>query len=247
MDRIKEKIKTEEKGSEENEKEPDGLRLDEIKGLLDERIYKKLKEQNIEVLRPCQKKAIEKGLLKDKDLVVCTPTASGKTLVAELAILNKILKSGKKAVYVLPLKALANEKFNEFSNKYSDLIKVGKSTSDIDSDDSFLAAYQLIIITPEKLDSLIRHGTPWIKDVDVFVIDEIHILNDPSRGPTTEVLIIMLKQICPDAQFLYLSATIGNPEMLADWLEAELVIDNWRPVKLKKGILIKNRLEFYDD
>lgn len=238
---------TKEGTTEEKEENTKELRLEEIKDLLDERIYEKLKEQSIELLRPCQKKAIEKGLLKEKDLVVCTPTASGKTLVAELAMLNKILKSGKKAVYVLPLKALANEKFNEFSKKYSDLIKIGKATSDIDSDDSFLAAYQLIIITPEKLDSLIRHGTPWIKDADVFVIDEVHILNDPSRGPTTEVLIIMLKQICPEAQFLYLSATIGNPEMLADWLEAELVIDDWRPVKLKKGVLIKNKIEFYDD
>ncbi len=220
--------------------------IEELKAKVHPEFYETLKQENIKELRPCQEKAIEAGLFEDNNLLVCTPTASGKTLVAELAMINRILYTGKKAVYILPLKALANEKYIDFKRKYSSLIKVGKSTSDIDSKDTFLATYDLILITPEKLDSLLRHKTPWITDVDVFVIDEVHLLNDPSRGPTLEVLITMLRQICSSAQFIYLSATIGNPEILADWLDAKLIIDLWRPVELKKGVMIRNKLEFFE-
>jgi helicase len=221
-------------------------KIEEIKDKIAPSFYEKLKEESLTELRPCQEKAIDKGLFKGANLLICTPTASGKTLVAELAMVNTILRTGKKAVYILPLKALANEKYIDFKRKYSELVKVGKSTSDIDSKDSFLAMYDLILITPEKLDSLLRHKTPWITDVDVFVIDEVHLLNDPSRGPTLEVLITMLRQLCPSAQFIYLSATIGNPEILAEWLEAELIIDKWRPVELKKGVMMRNKIEFFE-
>ena len=95
--------------------------------------------------------------------------------------------------------------------------------------------YDLIISTSEKLDSLIRHKTEWIGDVKIVVIDEIHLINDPSRGPTLEILITILREMI-DAQIIGLSATIGNPKELSKWLNAKLVIDRWRPVKLYRGI-----------
>jgi helicase len=67
------------------------------------------------------------------------------------------------------------------------------------------------------------------------VIDEIHLLNDQSRGPTLEVVLTMLRRRLNDAQFIGLSATIGNDEALADWLDAGLVDDDWRPVELREG------------
>ena len=203
--------------------------------------YKRFSE-----LRPCQSKAISAGLLEGKNLVVCTPTASGKTLVAELACIKNILEKKKKAIYVVPLKALGTEKFKDFNERYSSLISVGVSTGDYDSADSFLSEKDLIIVTAEKMDSLIRHRASWIKNIGTIVIDEAHLINDASRGPTVEILITMLRTLLKDYQIIALSATIGNPQELSSWLDAELVEDDWRPVELKKGIIYQNKVTFYD-
>ena len=84
----------------------------------------------------------------------------------------------------------------------------------------------------------------WINEVKTVVIDEIHLLNDPRRGPTLEIIITLLKQLIKP-QIIGLSATIGNPKELAEWLEAELVSDDWRPVELKQGIHLDGKTEFY--
>jgi helicase len=194
-------------------------------------------------LTPIQEKAINANLLKEKSLLICAPTASGKTLVATMAITN-VIKEGK-AIYLVPLKALANEKYKEYQELFKDTnYKVVMSTGDIDSDSSYLANYDLLILTTEKLDSLLRHKISWIGEIKTVVIDEIHLLNDPSRGPTLEIIITLLKQLIKP-QIIGLSATIGNPKELADWLEAELVEDDWRPVELKKGIHLDKKTEFY--
>jgi len=197
-------------------------------------------------LRRAQQKALNAGLLDGKNILVCTPTASGKTLIAELAMINSILKKGCKAVYIVPLKALANEKFKDFKRKYEHIIKIAISIGDLDSTDSYLYKYDLIITTTEKFDSLIRHKAPWIPDVKVIVIDEIHLLNDSERGPTLEILITLLRRLLKDIQIIALSATIGNPEELARWLNSNLVIDDWRPIELHKGILLNDEIEFFN-
>ena len=202
-------------------------------------------EREIALLRPAQEKSIKKGLLQGKNLLVCTPTASGKTLIAELAALKSIIEKKGKAIYIVPLKALASEKYNDFNRRYSHIAKIALSIGDIDSADPFLADYDLIVTTSEKLDSLIRHHAPWLGNVATVVIDEIHLLNDAERGPTLEILITILKQLLKNTQIIGLSATIGNPEELAEWLNAELVVDEWRPVKLHKGIYLDGEIEFY--
>jgi helicase len=215
--------------------------ITEIKQELPEKIYKIL-EKEIKEFRPCQEKAIKQGLLKGKNQLICTPTASGKTLVGELAITNNIQKG--KALYIVPLKALANEKFKDFKKKYDHLFNIALSIGDLDSADPYLDKYSLIFCTAEKLDSLIRHNAPWLSQIKTVVIDEIHLMNDMSRGPTLEILITILKKILPNMQLIGLSATIGNPKELAQWLEAELIIDNWRPVKLEKGTYFNGEIEF---
>ncbi|HLD72754.1 MAG TPA: DEAD/DEAH box helicase [Candidatus Nanoarchaeia archaeon] len=194
-------------------------------------------------LTPAQEKAVKAGLLENKSLLVCAPTASGKTLVATMGIINTLDKG--KAIYLVPLKALANEKQKEYSNLFQNTkYKVIKSTGDIDSDSSYLANYDLLILTTEKLDSLLRHRVQWLAEIKTVIIDEIHLLNDQSRGPTLEIIITLLKQLIKP-QIIALSATIGNPEELAQWLGAELVLDTWRPVELKQGIILGGKTEFY--
>lgn len=218
--------------------------LSEIRNKIPEKLFEVLDREGISELRPAQAKAIDAGLLDGKSLLVCTPTASGKTLVAELAFMNAIINRKGKAIYIVPLKALASEKQREFKRKYENIIKAGVSIGDFDSSDPYLHTFDLIICTSEKLDSLIRHHVPWLRDVSTVIIDEIHLLNDPGRGPTLEILITILKQLLKKAQLIGLSATIGNEKELAEWLGAELVHDTWRPVELKKGVYYGGKIEF---
>ena len=221
------------------------MKLDSIKNKIPDEFYDILINEKITELRPAQEKAIKKGLLEGKNLLVCTPTASGKTLIAELACFKAVFENKGKAVYIVPLKALASEKYNDFRRKYGSKAKIALSIGDSDSSDSYLADYDVIITTSEKLDSLIRHRIPWLAEVKVIVVDEVHLLNDPSRGPTLEIILTILIQLLKKTQFIALSATIGNPKELAEWLNAELVEDDWRPVKLEKGVYFDGEVEFH--
>ncbi len=165
--------------------------LEKIKEKINPELYSVL-SQSIKVLRPAQVKTINAGLIERKNIIVCTPTASGKTLIAEIAMLQGIYNNIGKAVYIVPLKALATEKYNEFKEKYKN-VKVALSIGDTDSADSYLEKYDLIITVSEKLDSLIRHNASWLRYVSTVIIDEIHLLNDASRGPTLEVVITLLR------------------------------------------------------
>ena len=136
-----------------------------------------LNENKITELRPPQKKVIDEGLFdKSKNFLICIPTASGKTLIGEMALLNHILDenrtlTGKKGLFIVPLKALANEKFDEFKEKYEKYgIKVGLSIGDYDTKED-LSKFHIIITTSEKLDSLMRHNVEWINNVSLAVID----------------------------------------------------------------------------
>ncbi len=206
-------------------------------------VYFHLKNR-IKEFRPGQLKAIDAGLFQNKNLLICTPTASGKTLIAEMAFLNSVSKG--KTLYVVPLRALASEKYHDFKERYElHNYKIAVSSGELDKSDSYLENYDLIITTSEKLDSLLRHKVNWINRVKTIIIDEVHLLNDSSRGPTLEVVITLLRQIVPTAQMICLSATVGNAHDLAKWLNAELIKDKWRPVELHKGVYLNGEIEFF--
>jgi len=206
-----------------------------------------MEKSGIKSLNPVQKKAVEAGLLEGKNMVLASPTASGKTLVAEFAILKTILEKGMKAVYIVPLRALASEKYEDFKEKYSSLgIKTALSIGDYDQSDPWLAKYDLIIVTSEKFDSLLRHGIPWIDKIGLVVIDEIHLLNDPGRGPTLEITITKLRELV-NPQILALSATIQNYKEIAEWLSAEAVKSDYRPIKLYKGVYLDRKVFYYPE
>jgi len=203
-------------------------------------------------LYPPQEEAIRAGALEGKNLVLASPTASGKTLVAEFCALKHILEKNGRVVYLTPLRALANEKFEEFK-KYTSIrkengkhVRIGISTGDFDSSDPWLERYDIIITTNEKADSLLRHRAKWIDEISLIVADEVHLLNDAERGPTLEVVLARLMQINPDMQILALSATINNVEEIAEWLKAYHVTTEWRPILLKEGVLLHDEIQFKD-
>ena len=203
-------------------------------------------------LYPPQEEAVRAGVLEGKNFVLASPTASGKTLIAELCGLKHVLEKNGKVVYLSPLRALANEKFDEFK-KYTSIRKsdgkrlsVGISTGDFDSGDPWLGRYDVIVTTNEKADSLLRHRVKWMDDLSLVVADEVHLLNDGDRGPTLEVVLARLMQINPEIQVLALSATIHNVDEIASWLKAAYVTTEWRPVSLKEGVLLHEEIQYKD-
>lgn len=202
----------------------------------------------IKELYPPQEQAIQEGLLREsKSFVVASPTASGKTLIAEMASLKTIIEKYEKVIYLVPLRALAREKYDDFRKKYSSAgIKVVHSTGDYDSTDPFLGKADIIISTNEKMDSLIRHNVPWLNEVGLIVADEIHLLGDVTRGPTLEIVLTKLRSISPHVRIIALSATIPNGDEIAGWLDAHIVASNWRPVPLREGVFFNDAIIFND-
>lgn len=198
-------------------------------------------------LYPPQEMALKAGLLKTRDsFVISAPTASGKTLIAEMAMLQSIEKGGK-VIYLVPLRALASEKYEDFTKKYKDFgIKVMQSTGDYDSVDPWLYNADIIISTNEKIDSLIRHRASWLKHVNLVVTDEVHLIGDPYRGPTLEIVLTRFRWLNPNLRIICLSATIPNASEISRWLNAKLIECPWRPVPLKEGVYFNEAVIFND-
>ena len=219
---------------------------------ISEQLKELIIQDGITELYPPQEEAIRAGALDCKNLVLASPTASGKTLVAELCCLNHVLERNGKAIYLAPLKALASEKFEDFK-RFTKIkktngqpVNIGISTGDFDSSDSWLGRYDIIITTNEKADSLLRHRAKWMDEISLVVADEVHLLNDAGRGPTLEIVLARLMQVNPAIQVLALSATMGNVDEVAAWLKAKFVITEWRPVTLKEGVLLHDEIRFKD-
>lgn len=186
------------------------------------------------------------GVLEGKNLVLAVPTASGKTMVAEICALKHVMERGGKVLYLVPLKALATEKYEEFSKFTKIGVKVTLSTGDFDYINPTLGRHDIIIATNEKADSIFRHRPGWVNSLSLIVADEIHLLGDGSRGPTLEALLTGFRLLNPKAQILALSATISNANEIAEWLSSTLITSDWRPVPLLEGVYFQQSVVFKD-
>ncbi|GAB7019047.1 ATP-dependent DNA helicase [Halostagnicola bangensis] len=202
-------------------------------------------DEGIEELYPPQAESVEAGILEGESLVAAVPTASGKTMIAALSMLSAVQRGGK-ALYIVPLRALASEKKAEFDAYEEFGVTTGVTTGNYESTDEWLATKDLIVATSEKVDSLVRNGADWLSDLTCVVSDEIHLIDDRNRGPTLEVTLAKLRELNPGLQTVALSATVGNADEIADWLEADLVDTDWRPIDLQMGVHYGNALEFDD-
>lgn len=192
---------------------------------------------------PMQQAAL-KAPLFEKSLVVAAPTASGKTVVAELAALDAVLNKKQKVVYTCPLRALASEHYTDWKKKFAPLkTKIMISIGDFDSGSKYLTNYDIILSTNEKVDSLLRHKADWLSQVGLLIVDEVHTLGS-DRGPVLELVISKLRVVNPSLRVLALSATIPNADQIATWLGAELVQSNYRPVPLEEGIFFDSEIRF---
>ncbi|MGP8125989.1 MAG: DEAD/DEAH box helicase [Nitrososphaerales archaeon] len=195
---------------------------------------------------PPQEEAIKAGLLEGRSLVVSSPTASGKTLIAIMAAFVKVKYQGRKVVYLAPLRALASEKYAEFSELSRFGIRSVISTGDYDSSGESLGRGDIIVLTNERFDSVMRHGVGWLRSVGLFIADEVHLAGNGSRGPTLEMILTKIMQLGLDVQMLSLSATISNSGIIGDWLRSKVVELDWRPVPLREAVYDYGRIVFTD-
>ena len=189
----------------------------------------------IQQLHPPQAEAAPSILAGDNTLVAI-PTASGKSLLAYMGIVKRISEghSRSKAIYIVPLKALAMEKYEDLSAIAGAMgWSVGLGIGDATAEAKNIDDCNILVCTSEKLDSLLRHRAELVSDVCCVVADEFHLMNDGTRGPTLEINLTRLRHIKPDAQIIALSATVGNSPDLASWLDARLIQSDWRPVALE--------------
>ncbi len=191
-------------------------------------------------LYPHQEEAV-RVIEKNRNLLLTVPTAAGKTLVAYIAIYRNYM-AGRKTLYIVPLKALAGEKFSELRKMRKIGAKVTISIGDYDTSPSDLRNYDIIICTSEKADSLVHHDPSFLYEVGLIVADELHLVGEKTRGPRLEMVLTAAKTVNPDIRILGLSATVANSEEIAEWLGADLVVSDFRPVPLEEGVVFRNRI-----
>ena len=204
------------------------------------------REKGITELYPPQELAVKSGLLSGRSLVVSSPTASGKTMLALMSAYIRAKQLGRKVVYLSPLRALASEKYAEFSEFSRFGLRTAISTGDYDSSGESLGRSDIVVLTNERFDSVMRHKASWVSSVGLFIADEVHLAGNDNRGPTLEMILTKVLHMGLDAQLLALSATISNAETMARWLHATPVELNWRPVPLREGVYDYGRIVFLD-
>ena len=203
-----------------------------------------LKSEGYEELFEPQERSVKAGLFDEKkNFLITIPTASGKTLIAMLAILSHLSKHKTKIVYLTPLRALASEKFEEFKKleklSLGRKIKVALSTGDSKEKKERLEDADIIFLTNESMDANMAFQQDWIYDIGLVVSDEIHLIGDETRGPTLEIILTRIRSGFigkNPPKIIGLSATISNSNELADWLECELVESEFRRVPLSEAV-----------
>ena len=198
--------------------------------------------ERFDELRPVQALSVEGGLLEGQDQLVVSATATGKTLIGELAGINRILKGEGTMLFLVPLVALANQTYRDLKEDYGEFVdvslRVGQSRIR-DTPDSFDPTADVIVGTYEGIDHALRTGRD-LGAIGTVVIDEVHTISQGERGARLDGLIARLHDYCEqrhsDTQWLYLSATVGNPEELARSLQATLVSYEDRPVPIERHL-----------
>ncbi|MCK9150869.1 DEAD/DEAH box helicase [Methanobacterium alcaliphilum] len=181
----------------------------------------------VEELNPAQRAVVDSGYLDDDhNYIIAIPTASGKTLLGVLAALKTLLNGGK-VVYAVPLLSIQNEKLNEFKLFEEYGIKVGRNPRSSD----------LAVMVFESFDAITRFSWNTLREVDLLIVDEFHMIGEYSRGPTIECAITRSKIINPGMRTIALSATLQNMGEISGWLEATVVEHDYRPVPLHKEVL----------
>lgn len=202
-----------------------------------------------------QREAVDKGLLGDdeggRNLVVSVPTGAGKTLIAELAILNALQgEESAWAVYVTPSRALVNQVSNDLRRRLKEVgitvrtVLAGAEQSFFLGDelDLLSTAKSVTVITPEKLDAYYRNARELFDSCRLVVFDEVHKLSEPNRGPLIESLVSRFLVLQAQTRLVLLSGAISNHDEIANWLGpgTSSVIVRKRPNRQVRGLAVRH-------
>lgn len=213
---------------------------------LSARLVEALRGLGVEELFPPQEEAVRKGLLSGKSIVISSPTGSGKSLIALMAA-AAALERGRRVAYLAPLRSLVYERAAEWRRVLEPLgHRVAVATGDYDRVEPWLGSADAVLLTYEKMDSLLRHGAEFVEELGLLVVDETHYIGDVKRGPVLETVVARIRGLNPDIQVVAMSATIPNAEELSRWLGAELVVSEWRPVPLREGVASRSEIVWSD-
>ncbi len=200
-----------------------------------------------EMLLPLQAMAVTRhNLMNNQSLIISAPTSSGKTFCGEMAAVANLFKR-KKVIFLVPLKAIAEEKYSDFCQKYAPLgIKVAISTRDRQEDDREIefGNFDLAIMIYEKFNQLLIKNLDILRQVNLIVVDELQMIGDPARGATLELAFTKIKSSKYSPQILGLSAVLKDVDQLASWLGCQLLLEKSRPVELLQGVLLDGKFHF---
>ncbi len=185
----------------------------------------------------------DRRVLDGDSLFVVAPTSSGKTFIGEMAAARAVA-AGRKAVFLLPFKALTNEKYDEFTSFYGEKcgMRVIRCTGDFNDDvTTFVAGrYDIALLTYEMFLGLTVRNAALLYLIDLIVVDEAQFIGDPSRGITVELILTMLRSFRErgiQPQLVLLSATVSNLNNFDAWLALDALMTDHRPVPLDVGVL----------
>lgn len=186
------------------------------------------------VLNPAQAEALPHVFARDENLLVVAPTGAGKTVIGMAAALRTVVQQGRKSAWLVPQRSLTDELDRELAGWRDHGLRVerlsGEHTVDIDR----IHRADLWVATTEKFEAICRASAfrEALADVGSLVVDEIHMLGDPARGPVLEALLARVRDGGTPVRIVGLSATIANAEQVAGWLRATLLPITWRPGRL---------------
>lgn len=235
---------------------PDATKYDTIESVADEKTipvhslpvsepFKKILSEKSDCLLPVQSMAVRTGLFDGKNLLVVSATATGKTLIGELAGIKNILDKKGKMIFLVPLVALANQKYEQFKKKYEPIgiktsVRIGAEmirTKNMQNMDRSLNS-DIIVGTYEGIDHILRSGnSDGLGRIGTIVIDEIHMITDSDRGHRIDGMAARLQYVAPEAQKIYLSATVANPKEFSKKLSSQLIVYEHRPVPIERHLL----------
>jgi helicase len=194
-----------------------------------------------EILLPVQENAIRKGVLDRASLLITAPTSSGKTFVGEMTAVAHTLR-GKKTLYLVPFKAIAEEKYIDFVEKYSNdkigfIVHISDRDHRQNDSDIQIGNYDIAILTYEKLSSLLVSNSSMLDVCDCLIVDEVQMLMDPDRGGALELLLTKIKAAKSDIQIIALSAVLDELNGFDHWLNADVIKRKDRPIELRQGVI----------
>ncbi|CAB4068797.1 POLQ [Lepeophtheirus salmonis] len=214
---------------------------------LPQRVLEGYKSCGITRMFDWQSECLRQGkALEGRNLVYSAPTSAGKTLVAEILLLKRVIEYKKKGLFILPFVSLAREKMKSLQKLLGDSNIRVEGFMGSQGPRGGLARAEIAVCTIEKANSLLNRAMEegkGLESIGIIVVDELHLVGDSSRGYLLELMLTKIRYIAQNhIQIVGMSATLPNLDLIAEWLDADLYVTHFRPTPLTEMIKVDNVL-----